>query len=176
MFSRCASLLLLLPLSIAQDPVPPSRPTPPPGAEQTVLPPVPDPPLSAIERRDLNQRFAPSTGLEGIYELRAVVRPGMPRVAGVRGYLFVGRRLLALYIHADGDDPKRPHLQTGVRRYQVAGSRLKMSTLVGHRNNDDGDILLEPPEWAEDRQFLLVGTVLRVFQDPTSYMEFVRVE
>jgi hypothetical protein len=51
-----------------------------------------------------------------------------------------------------------------------------MSTVIGHRNEPGGDILVEEEGLTVVRRFSLTGSVLRIIQGPGSYMEFVRVE
>jgi hypothetical protein len=159
-----------------QDPQSTSRPQPPPGWASRPLPPVADPPRSQVERKDLMQEFTPPNPLEGCYELRDIVRPGLPRAGRVRGYLWIGRRHLSLHVQADGLRPGLPHLQAGFRSYRVVGNKLQTSVLLGHRNDADGDVLVEQPGMTEERAFLLIGPVLRIYQGPDAWHEYVRLE
>ena len=51
-----------------------------------------------------------------------------------------------------------------------------MSTLLGHRNDQDGDVLLEGIGNNAQRRFELTGAVLRIYLDSSEYVEFERVE
>jgi hypothetical protein len=171
---------LCLGLALPQDPQPASqpasRPQPPADWQSRPLPPVDDPPRTAVERKDLMQQFTPPNPLEGCYELRDIVRPGMPRPARARGYLWIGRRHMSLHLQGDGETPRRPYLQASFRSYRVVGPRLVMNVIVGHRNDGDGDVLVEQPGLAEERTFQLIGPVLRIHQGPDAWHEYVRIE
>lgn len=157
-----------------QDPPAVSRPSAP--ESRAKLAPVEEPYRTAIDRRDLIQQFDPPSPLEGIYELRSIVRPGQAQVSGTRGYLLIGRHYMSLHIRGRGDTPQVPHLQATFRRYTILGDRLQMSTVIGHRNEPGGDILIEEEGLTEVRRYSLIGSILRIFQGPGSFMEFVRVE
>ncbi len=159
---------------LEQDPPAVSRPTAP--ESRTTLPTVEEPYRTAIDRRDLIQQFDPPSPLEGIYELRSIVRPGEAQVQGTRGYLLIGRRYMSLHIRGRGETPQVPHLQATFRRYTILDDRLQMSTVIGHRNEPGGDILVEEDGLTEVRRYSLTGSILRIFQGPGSFMEFVRVE
>ena len=167
---------LLLALALPQDPQPASRPQPPPDWTARPLPPVDDPPRTQVERKDLMQQFTPPNPIEGCYELREVVRPGIPRAGRARGYLWIGRRHMSLHVQGDGDVPGLPHLQSSFRSYRVVGAKLQMNVLIGHRNDSDGDVLVERPGLVEERNFLLIGPVLRIYQGPDAWHEYVRIE
>ncbi|MCB9888096.1 MAG: hypothetical protein H6836_00880 [Planctomycetes bacterium] len=153
----------------------PSLPAPPPDRQGTPLPPVLDPPRSAVERRDLLQRFKPRNPIEGFYRVRSMTDGSGGPVAGARGYLVVGRDHLSMHLMAPTSDPKRAVLQSVVRRYRILGDKLVMSSLVGHRSLRNGDIALEKPGTVIERRFQLVGAVLRLFRG-NGHVDLVRIE
>jgi hypothetical protein len=162
----CALLALLSP----QDP---RRPAPP--ADAAPLAPVQEPFRTKVERDDLIQRFAPPSVLEGFYKLRRLERPGLPQTAA-EGYLWIGRRHLMLQLSGQTGDPDLPALQSGVRRYQIAGDVLAMSVVLGFRNDIDGNIRLEPAGTTIRHRFTLLGPILRVHREGEAFLEFERVE
>jgi hypothetical protein len=162
----CALLAVLAP----QDP---QRPTPP--ADAKALPPVQEPFRTPVERDDLIQRFTPPSVLEGFYRLRRMERPGQPQPVA-DGYLWIGRRHLMLQLSGETADPDLPALQSGVRRYQIAGDVLAMSVVLGFRNDVDGNIRLEQAGTAIRHRFTLLGPLLRVHQSEEAFLEFERVE
>ena len=169
----CALVFALVPI---QDPQPASRPRPPDDwASRPALPPVADPPRTSVERQDLALTFTPPNPLMGFYELREVVRPGVPGLRA-RGFLDVERRHIVLHIQGETGDPRRPRLQASVRSYRIVGDTLQMTALVGHRNQDNGDMSIEQPGLMEERRFSLIGPVLRIYQEANAYLEFVRIE
>jgi hypothetical protein len=172
-----AALLLALPLALPapQDrkpPEQPARPTPP--DDRQPLPPVAEPFRSEVERADLLQRFAPSSALEGYYRLERYVRPGMPP-AKASGYLSIGRRYLSLFLQGVTSNPRVPAIQAGFRRYAIQGDQIESTTLLGFRNRENGDIVLEPPGHVEVRRILRTGAQLKVYHGE-AYYEFVRIE
>lgn len=186
---RIAAVVGILGLSVAlaftlpQDPPkhgpakqdPPSKltvPQPPPGAEP--LPPVPDPPRTAVERRDLLQRFTAPSPLEGYYALR-VFTNGISAVAGATGYLAMGRRFLSLHLQAPRAGGP-PAIQSGFREYRVEGNQLVMTTLLGMQNQRDGDIVLERRGALKSVAFVLTGTRLRLDLGNGRVLEFERIE
>ena len=174
MGSKSVAIICLLLLLPDQDPPKVSRPTPPESS--STLPPVEEPYRTPVDRRDLMQQFDAPNPLQGIYELREIVRPGQAQVTGTRGYLLMGRRFLSLHIRGRGSTPSVPILQASFRRYSILDDRLQMSAIIGHRNEPGGDILVEEEGLTEVRRYSLTGAVLRIFQGPGSYMEFVRIE
>ena len=164
-------LFLIVP---EQDPTKVSRPTAP--ESRSTLPPVEEPYRTSVDRRDLMQQFDAPHPLQGIYELRSIVRPGVPQLPGTKGYLVIGRQYLSLHIRGQHPNARIPHLQARFLRYTILGDRLQMSTVIGHRNDSGGDILIEEEGLTEVRRFSLMGSALRIFQGAGSYMEFVRIE
>jgi hypothetical protein len=53
---------------------------------------------------------------------------------------------------------------------------VRMASVLGHFNDEDGDMLLEQPGAVQFRRFELRQDVLRVQQDGGSWIDFVRVE
>ncbi len=157
-----------------QDPTKVSRPTAP--ESRSTLPPVEEPYRTSVDRRDLMQQFDTPHPLQGIYELRSIVRPGRAQIPGTKGYLMIGRRFLSLNVRGQDPNARIPHLQATFRRYTILDDRLQMSTVIGHRNEPGGDIVVEEEGLTEVRRFSLMGSVLRIFQGTGSYMEFVRIE
>ncbi len=138
------------------------------------LPPVQEPFRSPVERRDLIQRFRPRSPLEGFYKLQRVVRPGQLDVTEASGYLVIGRTHLSLNLQTT--TPDQPQMiQAGFRTYTIQDDRIVMTALIGH-TNEGNQIVLDPPGLTETRRFRLGGSVLRIFQTNTAYMEFVRLE
>ncbi len=166
-----------LALFLAQDPErppPAERPTPP--ADAGPLPPVDEPYVSPVLRHDLLQQFEPPHPIQGFYELRERVVGGHNSPAPVRGYLVVGRRHLSLHLQTETDRPEQPLLRAGFRRYRIVGDQLHMTTLLGHFNDADGDMVVEADGLTFTRRFALIGGSLRIYQDSASYLEFVRLE
>jgi hypothetical protein len=129
-----------------------------------------------IERRDLHQQFRPKHAIEGAYELREVVRANVRGPRGVRGYLWIGNRHLSLHLYAPGDHPGQANFQAVFRRYRIEGDQLLMSTLLGHRNEVDGDVALERIGHVTQHRFTLLGTRLRIESSSVDSLEFVRIE
>lgn len=174
MGSKSVAIICLLLLVPDQDPPKVSRPTAP--ESRSTLSPVEEPYRTAVDRRDLMQQFDAPNPLQGIYELREIVRPGQAQVTGTKGYLLIGRRYLSLHIRGRSNSPRVPALQASFRRYSILDDRLQMSAIIGHRNEPGGDILVEEEGLTEVRRYSLTGAVLRIFQGPGSYMEFIRIE
>jgi hypothetical protein len=158
-----------------QDPQP-SRPQPPPDYAGRPLPPIQEPFRTAVERRDLMQRFAEPSPLAGIWELTQMSRVGQAYVPNVKGWLFVGRRHLSIYLSAQTDDPQVPHLQARVCSYRIAGHQLQLTVLGGHANDHRGDIVIEPLQGHFSRRFELAGAQLRVWQDDKAFIDFKRID
>lgn len=156
-----------------QDP-PPKPPQPPPGAAP--LPQVPDVPLSAVERKDLWQRFTPPSPIAGVYRLRAATRGGQAVRGGLQGYLLVGEKHLAIHLQDGTSNPGKPALQSSVREYTLVGSRLQMVCKLGVRLDSGGDPVLEGDGLVEVRAIDITANFLRVVQGVGSSLEFERVE
>lgn len=172
-FKSLAILSVVLVFS-GQDPPAVARPTAP--QSRSDLPPVDEPFRTPVDRSDLMQQFDAPHPLQGTYELREIVQPGQAQVPGIVGYLVIGRRYLSLHIRGPGSSPRVPALQASFRRYTVLDDRLQMSTIIGHRNEPGGDMLVEEEGLTEVRRYSLTGAVLRIIHGPGSYMEFVRIE
>jgi hypothetical protein len=95
---------------------------------------------------------------------------------GLRGYLAVGRRHLALQIVQAGEPGRPPMIQSGFRTYRIEDGKLVTSSLIGFDNMERGALRFEPLGLEEVRNLERTPTSLRVLQDPGSYMEFVRIE
>ena len=140
------------------------------------MPPVLEPERTAVERRDLLQRFHGRSPIEGFYRLKRIVRPGGVVVQGSRGYLVVGNRHLSLQLYAPGRSPGQANIQAVFRSFRISGDKLLMSTLLGHRNKDNGDISFEPVGRETQHRFVLIGALLRVYYRIDDYLEFERIE
>lgn len=114
--------------------------------------------------------------IAGWYVLKQVVRPRDPNTAGTRGYLVVGEHHLSIHLHGKSADPRFPLLQSGFRRYQLVGDKLVTTGLMGIANRPDGTVLVEGPGLVEERRCQQIGTLLRVYQGPDTYMDFERIE
>ncbi len=146
-------------------------PQPPAGA--TPLPPVRDAPRTAVEREDLLQEFAPRHPIEGTYALRAFVDGAV--VAAARGYLMIGRRHVSIHLHSDrGDAP--PAVQSAFRSYELDDDRLVMTSLLGLRNELDGDIVLERAGAMRSARYRLMGSKLSLQLGGGRALEFDRIE
>ena len=145
-------------------------------AEAAPLPPILDPGTVPVPRADLLTAFAPPTGYEGFYRLVAVNVGGRVIRDGLRGYLAVGRRHLALQIVQAGEAGRPPMIQSGVRTYGIEDGKLVTSSLIGFDNMERNALRFEPLGLEEVRGLERTPTALRVVQDPGSYMEFVRIE
>ena len=171
---KSLAIVSVLLVASNQDPPKVSRPTAP--QERSNLPPVEEPFRTTVDRSDLMQQFDAPHPLQGTYELREIARPGQAQVPGITGYLVILRRHLSLHIRGPGNTPGVPAIEASFRRYTVLDDRLQMSTLIGHRNEPGGDILVEEEGLTQVRRYSLTGAVLRIIQGPGSYMEFVRIE
>ena len=151
-------------------------PQPPQDKATPPLPPVLDPARSPVERRDLLQRFTTPHPIEGFYRLRHMVVAGGATVASSRGYLVLGQRHLAIQLYAPGPEPELANISAAVRSYKVVGDKLEMTSLLGHRNKDNGDIGFEPLGRVTQLEFLLAGSILRLHLAQDEYLEFERIE
>jgi hypothetical protein len=171
---KLAAALLVFALLCLPGQDPPPLPRPPEGAQP--LPQVPDVPMSAIERKDLWQRFATPSPIAGFYRLRGATRGGRPQLGGIEGYLFVGQRHLSLHLHDHTAHPGKPALQASVREYTLAGSRLQMTCRLGARIPPGDDPILEGDGLVEVRDILITATTLRVLQGEGDWLDFERIE
>ena len=153
----------------------PAVPAPGPGQDKP-LPPVLDVARSAVDRRDLLQRFKPSHAIEGFYRLSEMVGAGGRRVTGGRGYLFLGRRHMTMQLFAPSETPGQANIQAAVRTFRIVGNQLITSAVLGHRNMPNGDIALTKAGEVVEHRFELVGASLRLYRSAREYLEFQRVE
>ena len=173
MILLCASLVAFQ--DQGQDPES-RRPRPPQGAASRPLRPVQEPMRTAVERRDLLQKFKGPSPLEGFYRLVSVHGPRGKAKGRYVGYLAIGRSHMSLQIRGPGETPRIPAIQASFRRYRLRGDRIYMNNLLGHRNLPDGNVELERTGHKDVRRYQLLGTTLRIYQSDTRYMEFLRVE
>lgn len=152
-----------------------SIPAPPAGQDKP-LPPVLDPARSAVERRDLLQRFQKRHVIEGIYRLSAMVGPNGGLVRGSRGYLFIGQRHMSLQLFAPSLNLGQSNIQAAVRTFRIVGNQLITSAVLGHRNMPNGDIALAKDGQIVEHRYELVGSTLRLYRSAREYLEFKRVE
>ena len=174
-----ASVAFVLFCVARQDPAPVPKPqdkTPQPPAGAKPLPQIPDVPMSAIERKDLWQRFTSPSPIAGFYRLRAAARGDQPVRAGLAGYLMVGERYLALQIHDETARLGKPAIQASVREYTLMGTRLQTTSRLGVRVLPGDNPVLEGDGLVEMRSIELTATTLRVVQGPGDYLEFERVD
>lgn len=171
---RILAFIVLLGL-LAQDPVKKTERARPPEDRKT-LPPIQEPFRSAVERKDLLQRFVSPTPLEGLFKLERYHIPGRGDWIGSTGYLFFGRQHMHLYVQMPGAAGKPPSVQASVRRYSLRGQQLLMTSLAGHSGGGGGKLTMEKVGRTESRQVVLAGTLLRLTKADGSYMEFLRVE
>ena len=148
--------------------------TPRPPQDPTPLPAVRAPEPTAVERRDLLQRFGKPSPLEGFYELQAFTRPGMPSLQS-RGYLCIGRHHLS--IHLEGSvNGEITALQSAFREYRIVDDRLMMSTLVGFGADPDHTVTVDPPGLVLECSFQKLGTKLLLELVDGTQLEFLRIE
>lgn len=175
---RTALIVAFLSLAsafVAQDPQPAPKPAaPPPDAAPLV--PVEEPRVRPALRDDLLQRDDAPDPLEGTWRLKTRVREGAVASQPGEGWMFVGRRYLTIQLQGPGRSQEFPMLRAGVRRWQRQGGALQMTVVVGHFNDDSGDIKVEAPGSTETRRFEMVGPLLRIHQGSNSWLDFVRVE
>jgi hypothetical protein len=156
----------------AGSPAKEALPQPPAGAP--ALPPVRDLPRTAVERRDLLQRFAPESPLEGFYRLVSFgVADSAP--VGSAGYLAIGRAHLSVHLLAPSSDGP-PVMQSAFRSYRVSEGRLFMTTLLGVRSDEDGELVVDPLGAVRVVPYTLLGTLLRLDLGANRVLEFQRIE
>lgn len=162
----------------AQDPRPAGtavpRPAPPPP-DAGPLPVVDEPFVTPVPRLDLPGRLDAPDPVEGYWQLRARTLGGQAVEPG-HGYLAIGRA--HLLVHLIGREPGLdvPLLRAGTYRWQrTGGESVQMRVVLGHFNDEDGDVQLEPAGKVEVRRFQLGGDFLRIHQPNGDYLEFVRM-
>ncbi|MHC5065772.1 MAG: hypothetical protein ACYTG5_17550 [Planctomycetota bacterium] len=170
-------ILLLIALFAmgSQDPQGKTRPASAPK-DRKALSPVQEPFRSSVERRDLLQRFAAVSPLEGLFKLERYSLPGRGEINGCSGYIFFGRQHMQLYLQVAQKGSAKPLVQASVRRYALRGQQLMMTSLEGHAVGSEGNLSMEQGRNTESRQVDLAGTKLRLSKADGSYMELVRVE
>lgn len=152
----------------------PPHPKPPEGAKP--LPQIPDVPMTAIERKDLWQRFTAPSPIAGTYRLRSAARDNQVVREGVRGYLMVGERYLSIQIHDETRGSGKPSIQASVREYTLVGSRLQTTSCLGVRVPPGDSPVLDGDALVEVRTIEVTTTTLRVLQGPGDYLEFERID
>lgn len=167
-------LCSLLSLSLLpQDPEHPRPPAPPPDAAPLV--PVQQAPRTAVERKDLLQRFDEPSPLEGFYHLVEFDLDASGSPSPAEGYLAVGRDYLSIHLIAP-QPGKPPAFQSAFRRYRISGETLVTTSMLGVRNEPSGKVLVEGKGLSAVRRFELVGTRLTLFGDDDRKMVFERIE
>lgn len=153
--------------------VPEVPPSPPQGPTRA-LPPVEEPPRTAVERRDLLQQFSAASPIEGFYELRAFHAPGLAPVP-TKGYLAVGRQYVSIHLLSPVARG-RPVFQSAFRRYRIAGDTLHMTALLGFGNDEEDGVAIEEPGAMRSARWSIIGTRLRLALDGGRSLEFERIE
>lgn len=138
------------------------------------LRPVQDPPRTSVERRDLLQRFAPASPLEGYYRLRSFTASGGTPVPA-NGYLAIGRRHLSIQMFSPRAGGP-PAIRSAFRSYRATEGRLVMTTLLGLSNDDHGDVLIDQAGTMMTIDYKLIGTRLRLEVGAGRILEFERIE
>ena len=105
-----------------------------------------------------------------------MVVAGGATVPGSRGYLVVGQRHLSIQLYAPGAEPELANITAAFRSFEVVGETLEMTSLLGHRNKDNGDIGFEQLGTSTQLEFLLAGAILRLHLAQDEYLEFERIE
>jgi hypothetical protein len=149
--------------------------SPPEGA--VALRPIEDPYVEPVQRGDLPERYGVRDPLEGLYEVKERFLGGQPAPAG-QGYMVVGRRHIVVHFMAPGPDPRVPLVRAQVFTWTRADNSgmVRMTNVVGHFDDEDGDMLVERPGTVQMRRFEPRQGVLRVYQDGGGWIDFVRVE
>lgn len=148
---------------------------PPEGA--VALRPIEEPYIEPVQRGDLPERYGVRDPLEGIYEVKERFLGGQPAPAG-QGYMVVGRRHIVVHFMAPGPDPRVPLVRAQVFTWTRADNSgmVRMTSVIGHFDDEDGDMLVERPGTVQMRRFEPRQGVLRVYQDGGGWIDFVRVE
>ncbi len=164
-----------------QDP----KPTPPSDKDQPALPPdgapalrpIEEPYVEPVQRGDLPERYGVRDPFEGVYEVRERFHGGQPAPAG-QGYMVIGRRHIIVHFMAPGPRPKVPLVRAQVFTWTRAdnGGMVRMTSVMGHFDDADGDMLIEPAGTVQIRRFEPRQGVLRVHQEGGGWIDFVRVE
>lgn len=170
--------------TIAQDPQPAAQPAPqgqdrpaPPPAGAAPLRPIEEPYIEPVQRGDLPERYGQRDPIEGFYEVKGRFFGGTPAPTG-KGYMVVGRRHILVHFEAPGPDPRVPLVRAQVFQWTRAdnGGFVRLVNVIGHFDDEDGDMMLEQPGSVQIRQFEPRQGVLRVHQDGGGWIDFVRVE
>lgn len=158
-----------------QDPRPERPPAPPPDAAP--LPVVEEPWVAPVLRQDLPGRFTPPDPAEGVWRLRARSVAGQPQPAG-QGLLVIGRQHLQVHCQAPGAAPDVPLLRAGTYRWRRVDNLggVQLTTLFGHFNQADGDVVLLPAGAVQRRRLMLLDGAIRIEQGPGDWLEFERAE
>ncbi len=158
-----------------QDPQPARPPAPP--ADAQALSPVEEPYVESVSRRDLPERFTPRDPIEGVWRLRSRVVGGIGAESG-SGFMIVGRRHLMAQFQAPGPDPEFDLLRSGTYEWLRSGEQggVRTTVLLGHYNDDSGDVHVEAPGSVEVRRFELLDGFLRLHQEGGDWLEFARIE
>jgi hypothetical protein len=158
-----------------QDPQP-ARPAPPP-ADAPPLRPIEEPYVEPVQRGDLPERYGTRDPIEGVWQLRQRYVDGQPADTGT-GYLFLGRRHLAIHLQAPGLEPDIPMIQSAVHQWERADNsgKIRTTTLVGHFNETDGDILIERAGQVQLRTLEIRDGLLRIAQGAGTWMDFAKIE
>lgn len=168
--------------AMAQDPKPAQQTSdkdkpaaPPDGA--AALRPIEEPYVEPVQRGDLPERYGVRDPLEGLYEVKERFLGGQPAPAG-QGYMVVGRRHIVVHFMAPGPDPRVPLVRAQVFTWSRADNSgmVRMTSVIGHFDDEDGDMLVERPGTVQMRRFEPRQGVLRVYQDGGGWIDFVRVE
>ncbi len=147
-----------------------------PPVSRAPLRPIHDLPRSSVDRRDLLQKFAGESPLEGLYKLTRVAAGGGTERADHQGFLHIGRRYLMMQLQLTGPDGKPEFFHSGVRQYTLHGDVLQMITVMGNFKAGSQPLIVEPTGKVEIRQIKRIGTKLRIIRSKGRTMEFTRIE
>ncbi len=158
-----------------QDPQPTRPPAPPTLREP--LGPVEVPYVESVPRADLPERFTAKDPIEGVWELRDRTQGGVNVEPG-KGYLAIGRRHMFTQFQAPGPDPDIALLRAASYSWTRVGDGdlVRTTVLVGHYNDADGDVHVEPAGSIELRRFERLDGFLRVHREGGDWLQFARVE
>ncbi len=92
--------------------------------------------------------------------------------------MVIGRRHIIVHFMAPGPRPKVPLVRAQVFTWTRAdnGGMVRMTSVMGHFDDADGDMLIEPAGTVQIRRFEPRQGVLRVHQEGGGWIDFVRVE
>lgn len=155
---------------------PSARPAPPP-ADAKPLRPIEEPYVEPVQRGDLPERYGTRDPIEGFWRVQARSIAGKPVVAG-GGYMVIGRRHMVVHFESPGARADVPLLRADVFTWARVdnGGQVRLTTVMGHFNDVDGDVLLDKSGEVQLRSFELRSDTLRVNQEAGSWVDFVRVE